>query len=362
MKLMTRPRSGIPLVSFVATARNDNHGGNLLRRIRAFSHSIAALAHRSRVPCELVVVDWNPPEDVPRMHSALDWPGSSQYFNTRIIEVPREIHAQFHHHDVLPLYQMIGKNVGIRRAHGEFILCTNIDIVFEESFFQFMAEGGLKKRTIYRADRYDVDENIPVNASIDELLRFCRTNVVRINNFKGSFNLETNEGVPFYADDAEHNPDAYEFPVLHTNACGDFQLAHRDHWFELLGYAEFDMYSFHIDSLFQISSYYHGLAQRTLREPIRIYHIEHPTSGWKPELGVDTRHSATIKKGALQKMSHELLSALQRQMKEQKAPLFLNSPDWGLAAYELPEIDLSAEPRGMEKLPPALTMVHDLLS
>ena len=44
--------------------------------------------------------------------------------------MPSELHARYPHGDALPLYQMIAKNVGIRRARGQFVLATNIDILF----------------------------------------------------------------------------------------------------------------------------------------------------------------------------------------------------------------------------------------
>ena len=40
----------------------------------------------------------------------------------------------------LPLFQMIGKNVGIRRSRAPFVLATNVDIIFSDALFSFLAE------------------------------------------------------------------------------------------------------------------------------------------------------------------------------------------------------------------------------
>ena len=43
---------------------------------------------------------------------------------------------------------MAAKNVGIRRSDGEFILCTNIDIIFSDKMYAFLAKENLKKRAL----------------------------------------------------------------------------------------------------------------------------------------------------------------------------------------------------------------------
>ncbi len=77
---------------------------------------------------------------------------------------------------------------------------------------------------------------------------------------------------------------AYPSPVfLHTNACGDFTLLSREHWLDLRGYPEFDLYSMNLDSVFCYAAHHGGAAEEML-DPMRIYHIEHGAgSGWTPE-------------------------------------------------------------------------------
>ena len=71
---------------------------------------------------------------------------------------------------------------------------------------------------------------------------------------------------------------------VHTNACGDFTLMAREHWFDLRGYPEFDLFSMNLDSVLCVAAHHGGAREQMLAEPMRIYHIEHGTgSGWTPE-------------------------------------------------------------------------------
>jgi hypothetical protein len=178
-----------PYVSVVVTARNDDHGGNLLSRMQIFVDAWINQAKRHHLPSELILVEWNPPADRERLVNALGWPGDTGPCRVRIIEVPPEVHARYQHAAALPLYQMIAKNVGIRRARGEFILATNIDIVFSDELMEFLAARRLEKSRMYRIDRTDVMGDVPVNGTLDEQLAYCRSHMIRLFAREGAFPL-----------------------------------------------------------------------------------------------------------------------------------------------------------------------------
>ena len=54
-----------PYLSVVVTARNDDHGGNLLGRMQAFVNGWIAQSKRHGLASELIFVEWNPPQDRP---------------------------------------------------------------------------------------------------------------------------------------------------------------------------------------------------------------------------------------------------------------------------------------------------------
>ena len=120
-----------PYLSVVAASRNDDHGGDPLIRTQIFINSLAQQCKKHRLPAELIMVDWNPVSGRPGLAAVLDFPYEAAYFEARVITVPAFIHHRFKYADKLSFFQMIAKNVGIRRARGKFILATNIDIIFD---------------------------------------------------------------------------------------------------------------------------------------------------------------------------------------------------------------------------------------
>jgi hypothetical protein len=333
-------------LTVVVTSRNDNHGGSLLKRMQLFVNGLAAQCKQYELRTELIVVEWNPPPDKPRLAKVLSWPDNPEPCTIRIIEVPPVIHNQFKYADRLPLFQMIAKNVGIRRAHGRFILATNVDILFSDELIRFLASGRLRKGCMYRVDRYDVPEDIPQNAAIEAQLDYCRQHVIRIYARDGIRSLHTGHYVPGFPKLTwrgwlrEKSQDWGLIPVtgphpLHIYACGDFTLMDREHWFHLRGYPEFEMYSFNLDSVLCYAALHNGAKEIVLPEPMIIYHIEHKIgSGWSPE--GEQKLNARLGAVNVPHLSNEQLSALAIQMRRERKPLIFNDENWGLK--DLPEI------------------------
>lgn len=545
-----------PYLSLVVTARNDNHGGSLLTRMQAFINGWIGQCQRHGLSSELIVVDWNPPAGRPPLVEALHWPLDTCPCTVRFIQVPADVHRLYKHAEALPLYQMIAKNVGIRRARGAFVLATNIDIIFSDELVSYLAQRTLEAYTMYRIDRHDIMSDVPVEATVEEQLAYCQTHLIRINVREGTFSL-TPDGLwalsdtdiappdsgiafgrgwyaveqdgervvrwlgndaevmvkassalaPFLVFDLEPGPGAggrpvviravesdgkvlaeieadkrMRFPVpisaldgavrslrlrvsggglvgardpralnvkafsckwatagdlevelasatveaavqpdnlwtklmrliahvaeeesslrlpvppplrrcaqfycgvggltglfrgglqryresrsameippstigeeitiseglpssstlakyLHTNACGDFTLMAREHWLDLRGYPEFDMYSFHLDSVFCYVAYYAGIRETILAEPMRIYHIEHGIgSGWTPE-GQQLLFERLRSKG-IAFFDYQQLLDWADQMSRLNCPFIFNRANWGLADLALEE-------------------------
>jgi hypothetical protein len=123
---------------------------------------------------------------------------------------------------------------------------------------------------------------------------------------------------------------------LHTNACGDFTLMAREHWFDLRGYAEFDLFSMNLDSLFCFAAHGGGVTEEVLPEPMRIYHIEHGSgSGWTPE--GQAKLFDRIRAKGLSFMENAEVLALAARMRSLQSPMIFNREDWGMAAIDLQE-------------------------
>ena len=343
-----------PYLSIVAVSRNDDHGGKLLGRMQIFIDCLSEQVNRFQVPVELVLVEWNPPLDRPALDKALVWPKTTQYFTVRIITVPPEEHKKFQYSDKLSLFQMIGKNVGIRRAKGQFILATNIDIILSNELIQFIAKRQLELEKFYRVNRIDVDSNVPVGASLEEKLEFCRTHVIRINskyflsnisNFKAVFIdvVKKPSLLGYYLKNLFYK---LKIPRLHYNACGDFTLMAKDDWLRLCGYPELEMYSLNIDSLFLMAASYSGLREEILHAPLEIYHIEHKIgSGVTPGLGQEILLQRLERDGIPCLTWRDCVNLVQRLKNNgghERRMVLCNERPWGLESTHLPEKVLGA--------------------
>jgi len=174
-----------PYLSVVVTTRNDDHGGDPSRRLQAFVNTFAAQCARTGLDAEVIVVEWNPPDGRPRVDQLLRVPSDAP-FPVRVVEVPAGIHETFRHSAVLPLFQMIAKNGGIRRARGRFVLATNIDIIFSNELVEHIASAPLEPGHLYRVDRHDIEAAFPVSALLDEQMAYCQTHHLRLHTQSGS--------------------------------------------------------------------------------------------------------------------------------------------------------------------------------
>jgi hypothetical protein len=283
-----------PYYSFVVTSRNDFHGGNILKRMRLFMSGLMAQAERHRLPIELVFVEWNPPADRPRLRDVLPNPKTGDYLTVRYIEVPESIHQQYKLAKEIPLFQMIAKNVGIRRARGQFICCTNIDLLFSDALMARLVVQDLDPKCYYRANRVDFPDGIEESMPLDAQLAYARAHVIRVNGWDSRFKyvdarrLGMQEMLPISRKIVDRIAKRHRskqpagegaFYLLDREACGDFTLMHRDAWADIQGYAELDLYSIHVDTLAIAAAWAIGYTQVVWPSAACTYHIDHP-SGW----------------------------------------------------------------------------------
>ena len=139
-----------PYISVVIVGRNDNYGVNFLSRINTFVRSLDHQVRNYPNLVELVVVEWNPLDDRPGLKDALV---PVNNLDLRIITVPPDVHNSIGHPN--PVLEFQGKNVGIRRARGKFVLVTNPDIVFTQELIDEFGKRQLDSNCFYRTDRYD---------------------------------------------------------------------------------------------------------------------------------------------------------------------------------------------------------------
>jgi hypothetical protein len=361
-----------PYLTLVAASRNDDHGGNTLYRTQIFVDSFLEQCERHQLRAELILVEWNPPGGRAPLAEVICWDHQNLWVDCRVITVPYERHVFIRFGRVLPFFQMIAKNVGIRRARGKFILATNIDILFSDELMAVIAQKAFRADRLYRCDRFDVVSTIPKDIPLDEKLRFAWGNLIRRNHrlgppdvvapqlegapldvvinaalASGQFDLET-EGDSLALIAKASIPPLW----LHLNACGDFTLLHRDAWAKIGGYAEFEMFSLHLDSLGVVIAHLSGFRETWLPPPAVCFHIEHAIgSGYTAENQAPMFER--IERQGIGWFDFNVIESLFDEMRE-KRTLEFNTDAWGLRDIPLDETVCTRERIEVRKVPEAL--------
>ena len=256
---------------------------------------------------------------------------------------------------------MIAKNVGATRALGEYLVLTNIDIIFSEKLLAKLKERKDKK-TIYRLDRYDVDINLNEikNYKINE--KNIEKKITTI--FKKYYIHDIKTGTKYFTQRTFLNFIKYFIKIvikkkllseikkyimsrnkfisilpillmkkLHLNACGDFTMLSKDLFLKLNGYYEFEGYPLHVDSILLYKAHFNHFKIKELKE--KIYHINHSNGydGYKnPDsffLGLRKKKIPYINGNTLIKIINFL----------KKKPNSLNNKRFGLSNFKLEEFN-----------------------
>jgi hypothetical protein len=341
---VTRPRSRAdPRLSLVVALRNEQYGGDLFGRMRSFLRNVAWLSRRQRVRVEVILVEWCLLASEPSLAEILGEPSPSGSLPVRVIRVSWETAAsRFDQADEMILWTFTAKNIGVRRARSEFILATNADVLFTPALFRAIGKRRLDERSFYRTNRYDVD-GVALDADPREQLARCKHSVVRVNLLGGSLRFEQptggreldtavrsyvsqqRAGQPTSPESRARRPTEW----IHTNAAGDFFLAHRTIWEELRGYPEFGSAG-QLDGYICVMAASAGLEQVVFDGRRRLYHLEHPRAvEWKP--GEKPPHYVVPFPTFLEAASEMLLAG---------QPTVFNDASWGLEDVDLPETTL----------------------
>lgn len=337
-------------LSIVATSRNDNHGGDLNKRTSAFLSSIYYQAKRTKLKVEVILVEWNPPQDKALLNEVLPKATDNEFVSLKYIIVPKEIHNSYPNSPKIPLYQMIAKNVGIKRAKGEFILCTNIDIIFSNECFDEFAKKDLKANNFYRANRCDIPSDVLNIENEEERLEYGRNSILkRIGKTQGH---EAIFLFPFFKSIIykftrisfilnrillflwkKSNKGEFPFFIIDFDACGDFTLMSKQDWIDIEGYNELDMYSIHIDSMALWAACALGKKQQIFSQEKCIYHIYHE-DGWESKDVLKTIRFLENKPC----LDYSIVHKGGLQIVKEKSTWKINTDNWGLVNYNLKEV------------------------
>ena len=349
-------------LSIVAASRNDNHGDKLDERTNLFIKSLAENCKKYQIHSELILVEWN---QIPNKKTLSDRLSliTNDYLKIKIIPVNQDHHLKLPNSDRLEFFQMIAKNVGIRRAVGKFILATNIDVIMNQKLFKFISKKKLKEKIIYRCDRhcveYDYSGNIE-DSHLDQFTNFIdrkyysldvKTNekyyvystfLNQLKNFfkslRSIFEIQKNKKNLFQKITIKNLISIskkiifflknYKFfqKKIFTNACGDFTLLDRNSWIALKGYCELPIYSWHLDSLFLWEARFKNYKFHDFDKNYYIFHMNHQKSG---VISVKEKLFENLDKNKIPYLTNE--EFLDIAIKLSKNPDYLKTNElWGL--------------------------------
>lgn len=223
-----------PYLSFVVVGRHDNFSNGFENRLQNFINSLGrGLERIPLADIELVVVDYATPEDRTPLHDTVTIPMELKG-KTRFIRVPvaRHERLQARLKSDLEFFEYIAKNIGIRRANGDFILSTNPDNIFPSTLFELIAAEDFNRGVLYRSVRWDTRDNTFKNATVEDLWQAVGE-PWRLKQFDVKQRCSTGDS-RFIVNDKLDKFTKQAYPC----AAGDFLMASRELWSSVWGFTE----------------------------------------------------------------------------------------------------------------------------
>lgn len=229
----------------ILTSKNDNYGGNLHHR------AIMCLTSLIENHDEVIFVDWRTKDNnsiiknikhkLPHTKKLKSIQVSKEFLQEKYPSISR-----------YSMIESIGRNVGIRRADGDYIISTNIDIISSPINHSILNEG-----IFYTVPRRDIDENFHLGfnsfGKLYETIWNNRDSYQQKNKIIG-------------------NSDVWSL----INCCGDYQIGHRNVWGKMRGFEESILFGCGIDTnVMKKASFFSQI--KTLEEHY-VFHLNHGKS------------------------------------------------------------------------------------
>jgi hypothetical protein len=258
-------------ISAVIVGRNDNYGGTLNERAEYCLNTFLDAFD------EVIFVDWNSESGVP-LTKILDITVNPERLKT-IVVTPDEVKKIMGDScdSGVEFCQVLPRNIGIRRATGDFIVLAALDIIGPKRVFLEEAVRGLEPMQMLVTKRNHIEIDL-----VREVFRQSKSyKFTRDYMFEHYGVVSINTARMFPTLTVDYNTMMRVPKEHHYNAasviggCGDFQVAHKDTWFAIKGFEEDQIKKFYMDTEIQYKVIMTGGKVTATNFP-PIYHIDHP--------------------------------------------------------------------------------------
>ena len=286
-------------ISAVIVSRNDNYGGHLNER------AIYAINSAIETYDEVFYIDWNS-ETYSMLYDIKE--DLQLKGNLKHITVTPSIASALTNYDpqAQKCCEVLARNIGIRRATGDYIVSTNIDIIQpkREDIVKLIEEKGTEN-FMTTVSRREVEwEYIKEFQGGD--YNFANWSAFRDDAYKTS--------VP--RNKLESTTPGDEYSII--NCCGDFQLAPKEVWHTIKGFEEELIYPLYADTNVQKKAKLYGYNLTGQFTP-PLFHINHGSKGWGGGGFAD----------GINKTANDITRAITDQQESR------NSEQWGFSNIEI---------------------------
>lgn len=247
-------------LSAVVVTRNDNYGGDLNDRATYCLNSLIDTFD------EVILIDWNSPNNRPLLWDIdknIKFRG-----NLKHIVITPEVASMLTNEDphAQVCCETLGRNIGIRRATGDYIVSTNIDVIApRRDQLEKTINNDLNTNTFYTISRRHIEWK-DIEGFHGGERKYGDWEELRNHLIENSEERKYEEKVV----------DGDDYSIV--NCCGDFQLAHRDIWSEIRGFEEELIYVLYSDTNVQKKAVKHGFELKAIYSPA-LFHIYHGKGG-----------------------------------------------------------------------------------
>lgn len=241
-----------PYLSIVFTGRNDDYGKGFIDRAKYFFNYLHKTVKNLRniVNIELIVVDYATEKSRDPLHSLFsdyliqlkdDYIFNNDNKNKikiRFIRVPQKFHKKLNSN--VPFLEYVAKNIGIRRANGEFVLSMNPDSILSQNFFELVSNKFFNPGFLYTSTRIDMKKEDSIDIIKKE--NFIHTifeepQISSDNTPKNPFSKKRQKNLMHQ--NCYNNLEFIKIDFNYRWGFGDFQMLSRKMWDAINGFNQF---------------------------------------------------------------------------------------------------------------------------